>query len=155
MQLTNTLSSNRMCSAEVPTSLLIYNLSIHCFLQTVRLLLRLFFYFNSFGATAPNRSRASSFTCFLDYTYPFGAGIFFLILAHAVYKMWIIQEPNKLALWNKLHFEEKKRRVLSMFKIFSTYICWIYKMQRFEVSGAVRPIYGSLGVKRFMTQHSR
>ena len=36
---------------------------------------------------------------------------FFLILAHAVYKIWIIQEPNKLALWNKLHFEEKKRRV--------------------------------------------
>ena len=50
---------------------------------------------------------------------------FFLILAHPVYKMWIIQEPNKLALWNKLHFEEKKRRVKSMFKIFSTYICWI------------------------------
>ena len=24
----------------------------------------------------------------------------------------------------------------------------IYKMQRLEVSGAVRPIYGSLGVKR-------
>ena len=40
---------------------------------------------------------------------PFDAGIiFFLILAHSVYKMWIIQEPNKLALWNKLHFEEKK-----------------------------------------------
>ena len=35
-----------------------------------------------------------------------------------------------------------------MFKIFSTYICWIYKIQRLEVSGAVRPIYGSLGVKR-------
>ena len=33
---------------------------------------------------------------------------FFLILAHPVYKMWLIQEPNKLALWNKLHFEEKK-----------------------------------------------
>ena len=33
---------------------------------------------------------------------------FFLILAHPVYKMWIIQKPNKLALWNKLHFEEKK-----------------------------------------------
>ena len=33
---------------------------------------------------------------------------FFLILAQPVYKMWIIQEPNKLALWNKLHFEEKK-----------------------------------------------
>ena len=34
--------------------------------------------------------------------------LFFLILAHPVYKMRIIQEPNKLALWNKLHFEEKK-----------------------------------------------
>ena len=33
---------------------------------------------------------------------------FFLILAHSVYKMWIIQEPNKLELWNKLHFKEKK-----------------------------------------------
>ena len=38
----------------------------------------------------------------------FGAGIFFfLILAHPVYKMWIIQEPNTLELWNKLHFEKK------------------------------------------------
>ena len=33
---------------------------------------------------------------------------FFLISAHRVYKIWIIQEPKKLALWNKLHFEEKK-----------------------------------------------
>jgi len=33
---------------------------------------------------------------------------FFLILAHPVGKMWIIQEPNMLELWNKLHFEEKK-----------------------------------------------
>jgi hypothetical protein len=33
---------------------------------------------------------------------------FFLILAHTVYKMWIIQEPNTLELWNKLHFEEKR-----------------------------------------------
>jgi len=33
---------------------------------------------------------------------------FFLILAHPVYKMWIIQEPNTLELWNKLDFEEKK-----------------------------------------------
>jgi len=29
------------------------------------------------------------------------------ILAHPVGKMRIIQEPNKLALWNKRHFEEK------------------------------------------------
>jgi len=34
--------------------------------------------------------------------------LFFLILAHPVYKMWMIQEPNMLELWNKLHFEEKK-----------------------------------------------
>jgi len=34
--------------------------------------------------------------------------LFFLILAHPVYKMWIIQEQNMLELWNKLHFEEKK-----------------------------------------------
>ena len=33
---------------------------------------------------------------------------FFLILARPVYKMWIIREPNNLALWNKLYFEEKK-----------------------------------------------
>jgi len=46
---------------------------------------------------------------------------FFLILAHPLYKMWTIQEPNTLDLWNKLRFEEEK----TMFKIFSTYICWI------------------------------
>ena len=50
---------------------------------------------------------------------------FFLILARPIYKTWIIQEQNTLELWNKLRFEEKNRRVYSMFKIFSTYICWI------------------------------
>jgi hypothetical protein len=39
---------------------------------------------------------------------PLAPELLFLILAHSVYKMWIIQEPNKLASWNKLHFEEKK-----------------------------------------------
>jgi hypothetical protein len=33
---------------------------------------------------------------------------FFQILAHPVFKMWVIQKPNKVALWNKRHFEEKK-----------------------------------------------
>jgi len=51
--------------------------------------------------------------------------LFFLNFSTPVYKMWIIQEPNTLELWNKLHFEEKKRRVYTMFKIFCTYICWI------------------------------
>ena len=50
---------------------------------------------------------------------------FFQILAHSVFKMWVIQKPNKVALWNKRHFEEKKWRLYSMFKIFSTDICWI------------------------------
>jgi len=36
--------------------------------------------------------------------------LFFFILAHLVYKMWIIQEPNMLELWNKLHFEEEKKK---------------------------------------------
>ena len=50
---------------------------------------------------------------------------FFQILAHPVFKMWVIQKPNTVALWNKRHFEEKKKRLYSMFKIFSTDICWI------------------------------
>ena len=33
---------------------------------------------------------------------------YFFNLSTPVCKMWIIQEPNKLALWNILHFEEKK-----------------------------------------------
>ena len=33
--------------------------------------------------------------------------IFFRILAHPVFKMWVIHKPNKVALWNKRHFEEK------------------------------------------------
>jgi len=40
---------------------------------------------------------------------PFRRRNFFLILAHPVYKMWIIQEPNTLELWNKLHFEEREK----------------------------------------------
>ena len=34
--------------------------------------------------------------------------LIFLILAHPVYKMWIIQEPIMLELKNKLYFEEEK-----------------------------------------------
>jgi len=34
--------------------------------------------------------------------------LFFLILAHPVYKMWIKQQQNTLELWSKLHFEEKE-----------------------------------------------
>jgi hypothetical protein len=34
--------------------------------------------------------------------------LFFLNFSTPVYKMWIIQEPNTLELWNKLNFEEEK-----------------------------------------------
>jgi len=50
---------------------------------------------------------------------------FLLNFSTPVFKLWIIQEPKKIALWNKRHFEEKKLRLCSMFKIFSMYICWI------------------------------
>ena len=33
---------------------------------------------------------------------------FFQILAHPVFKMWVIKKPNKVALWNKRHFEGGK-----------------------------------------------
>jgi len=39
--------------------------------------------------------------------------LFFLILAHPVYKTWIKQEPNTLELRNKLHFEEKQMESIS------------------------------------------
>jgi len=34
------------------------------------------------------------------------------ILAHPVFKMWIIQEPKKVALQNKRHFKEKKTEIM-------------------------------------------
>ena len=74
---------------------------------------------------------------------------FFLILAHSVYKIWITQEANTLQLWNKLHFEEKITE--SMYHVSNIQYLYLLnkyiKMQRLEVSGAVRPLYGSLGVK--------
>ena len=36
---------------------------------------------------------------------------FFQILAHPVFKMWVIQKPNKVALWNKRRCEGKKWRL--------------------------------------------
>jgi len=42
--------------------------------------------------------------------------LFFLILAHPVYKMLIIHEPNTLELQNKLHFEEKKTEYIPFLK---------------------------------------
>ena len=41
---------------------------------------------------------------------------YILILAHPVCKMWIIQEPQKVALWNKRHFEEKNGECAAFLK---------------------------------------
>ena len=63
-----------------------------------------------------------------DYNSRFGAGVFFKILARPVFKMWILQEPKKIALWNKRHLverEKKRRKMCRVFKIFSKYICWV------------------------------
>ena len=37
---------------------------------------------------------------------------FFQILAHPVFKMWVIEKQNKVALWNKRHFEEEKMEII-------------------------------------------
>jgi len=53
--------------------------------------------------------------------------------------MWIKQEPNKLELWNKLHFEEKKKTesIFHVLNIQYLYLLNKYtKMQRLEVSVA-------------------
>jgi hypothetical protein len=50
---------------------------------------------------------------------------FLLNFSTPVFKMWIIQEPNNVALWNKWLLKRKKQRLCGMFKIFSTDICWI------------------------------
>ena len=55
----------------------------------------------------PGPTITNSFSQVLKLTF-WRRNYFFLILAHLVYKMWIIQEPNTLELWNKLHFEEEK-----------------------------------------------
>ena len=61
---------------------------------------------------------------------------FFLILAHSVYKMWIIQEPNTLELWNKLHFERKKNGQYTPCLKYSVpiFVESIYKMQLWSLA---------------------
>ena len=36
----------------------------------------------------------------------------FQILALPVFKMWVIQKPNNVALWNKRHFEGEKMEII-------------------------------------------
>jgi hypothetical protein len=61
------------------------------------------------------------------------------ILAHPVCKMWITQEPKKVALWNKRHFEEKNGQCAACLKyLVFIFVEKIYKMQRLE--GSVTPV---------------
>ena len=43
-----------------------------------------------------------------DYINPLVPEILHLNFSTPVFKMWIIQKPKKVALWNKRHFEEEK-----------------------------------------------
>ena len=52
--------------------------------------------------------RSSTILCFINLL----ATDFFQILAHPVFKMWVIQKQNKVASWNKWHFEEKKMEII-------------------------------------------
>ena len=69
--------------------------------------------------------------------------LFFLNFSTPVYKMWIKQESNMLELWNKLHFKKKKKKreyIPCLKYSVPVFVEWIYKMQRLEVRGAVRPL---------------
>jgi hypothetical protein len=71
------------------------------------------------------------------------------ILAHSICKMWIIQEPKKLALWNKRHFEEKNGECAACLK-YSVLIIFkksTYKMQHLEGSGTPVLYVGSTVLK--------
>jgi hypothetical protein len=43
---------------------------------------------------------------------PLAPDFFFQILAQPVFKMWIVQDPNKVALWNKRYFEGEKTEIM-------------------------------------------
>ena len=51
-------------------------------------------------------------SCWTAYILTFWRRNFFQILAHPVFKMWVIQKPNKVALWNKRHFEEEQMEII-------------------------------------------
>jgi len=66
--------------------------------------------------------------------------------------MWIIQEPKeKVALWNKRHFEEKNGECAACLKysvlIFVEKKIYIYKMQQLEGSGMPVLYIGRTAVK--------
>jgi len=55
--------------------------------------------------------------------------LLFFILAHPVYKMWIIQEQNKLELWKNCVLKRKKRKLLFFILAHPVYKLWIIQKQ--------------------------
>jgi hypothetical protein len=55
--------------------------------------------------------------------------------------MWIIQEPKKVALWNKRHFEENNRECAACLKYSVLIICWKKYIKCNIWRVAVRPSY--------------
>jgi len=84
----------------LPTSSVVYVLSSSTLKQQNPLAIRYIFY-----QPAWRHYKEDAYRLYLNLLAP---ELLFLILAHPVYKMWIIQEPNTLELLKKLHFEEKK-----------------------------------------------
>ena len=73
---------------------------------------------------------------------------YFLILAHAVYKMWIIQEPNTLELWNKLHFEKKNTESILTYLLTPWCRVLLEKLTGLQL---VKKFPGFHGTRRFIT----
>jgi len=58
------------------------------------------------------------------------------ILAHPVCKIWKLQDPNKVALWNKRQFEEKNGECAACLKYsVIIFVEKVHKMQHLEDIG--------------------
>jgi hypothetical protein len=66
---------------------------------------------------------------------------FLLNFSTPVFKMWILQEPRKVALWNKRHLEERKNWECAACLKYSVsiFVEYIFKCKLVEISCAVRP----------------
>jgi hypothetical protein len=59
--------------------------------------------------------------------------VYIQILAHSVYKMWIIQKTKKVELWNKRHFEEKNGECAACLKY--SVLIFVEKIYKNATSG--------------------
>ena len=66
------------------------------------------FYHLSSGKISKRNQHAEILTVHLT----FWRRTFFSNFSTPVFKMWVIQKPNKVALWNKRHFEGEKMEII-------------------------------------------